>query len=467
MTPDDTLLGGQDVSSPMLNISQFMPDPEQSAKLLDLFFEKIEQFVGILHEPTFRRDSQLWTMGGVSHITEFGALLSAVYALTVHILPPETISAIFPSSTRTTVGDRFCAAARAGLAIANIMKSRSLLTFQALLYWTTCLYERGEPENADGAVGIANQLARRLGLHRDPSSLNLPPFQAELRCRAWNHLVYLNTRPYAFEGMDVWPVLEHSSNFFPASVHDADWQNWLQARLQPVPATSNRRPKFPILRRQFASLTCFLLQLTPQLSVAEADEILASVQAQLLESYYETFDRSQVLQKFEALCVRLWVERLILSLDVAHQKAGRKHGDVFKSELYDRALSLLALVSRAETAAAAFGWAWLFRTDPEFVAISVILCQIINRMEKLSREQVDQGWRSVEEFSQRHDNDDFSLRGTWTWRIIDHYKQQAGRRIQSADLLASSTAAVASAGMADQWMSDAFDLDVVETTNHR
>lgn len=464
--PDDTILGGHDVSSPMLNVSQFAPDPEQSVKLLDLFFERIEPFIGILHEPTFRRDSQLWNLGGVPHITEFGALLSAVYALTVHILPPETVSSIFPSSAKSTVGDRFCAAARAGLALASIMKTRSLLTFQALLYWATCLYERGEAESADGAVGIANQLARRLGLHKDPSTLNVPPFQAELRCRAWNHLVYLNTRPHVFEGMDVWPVLEHSSNFFPASIHDADWQNWLQARLQPVPEASNRRPKFPILRRQFASLTCFLLQLTPQLCIADADDILASVQAQLLDTYYETFDRSQVLQKFEALCVRLWVERLILSLDVAHLKAGRKHGDAFKNELYDKALSLLALVSRAETAAAAFGWAWLFRTDPEFLAISVVLCQVINRVEKLSREQVAQGWRSIEEFSQRHDNDDFSLRRTGAWRIIDHYKQQAGRRIQSAELLASSTAAMASAGMNDQWMSNAFDLDVAETMNH-
>lgn len=464
--PDDTLLGSHDVSSPSLNASQFMPNPEQSAKLLDLFFERIEPFIGILHEPTFRRDSQLWNLGGVPHITEFGALLSAVYALTVHILPAETISSVFPGSAKETVADRFCAAARAVLALANVMKTRSLLTFQALLYWTTCLYERGEPESADGAVGIANQLARRLGIHKDPSTLNVPPFQAELRCRAWNHLVYLNTRPNVFEGMDVWPVLEHSSSFFPASIHDTDWQNWLQARLQPVPETSNRRPKFPILRRQFASLTCFLLQVTPQLPIAEADEILNSVQAQLIDTYYGTFDRSQVLQKFEALCVRLWFERLILSLDVAHLKAGRKQGDAFKNELYDKALSLLALVARAEAAAAAFGWAWLFRTDPEFVAVSLILCHVINRMEKLSQEQVHQGWGSVEEFFQRHDNDDFSLRGTSAWKIIDHYKQQAGRRIQSADLLAFSTAAVASAGMDDQWMSNAFNLDVSETTNH-
>lgn len=416
---DDILLGGEQPALEVQDIWQLVSDAERNAMLLDLLFGKIEPFIGILHEPTFRRESLSFIIRQSNRSAEFGALLAAVYALTVQILPGDTISSIFTGSTKVAVVAKFASAARAGLAAAEVLKSRNLATLQALLYWITFLYESSEPESASSVLGVANQIARRLGLHRNPACLGVTAFSAELRSRAWNHLQYLNTRPHVFEGMDVSAILEQSGSFYPANIHDDDWQHWLNTQPLTAAKTSNRRPKFPILRRQFATLTCFLLQRTSELTVAESDEIIALIQAQLQPSYFEFIDRSQVLQKFEALCVRLWLERLALSLDVAHLNAGRQGGNEFKSKMHQKAWSLLQLVSRADVAGEAFGWSWVFRADPEFMAASVAFHHIINSPETLTRENIDDGGKNIEEFSRRHHNEDFSLRGTIAWAIID------------------------------------------------
>ncbi|ETN45625.1 uncharacterized protein HMPREF1541_09457 [Cyphellophora europaea CBS 101466] len=464
MQTNDVLLGVGDIPISPADVSSYelMPTQEQRTLLLDYFFDKIEPFVGILHEPTFRSNCRLFWLGTMPQTSEFGALLSTVYALTVQILPSDAVTAIFSVPKKETV-ERFCTAARFGLAVAHVMTTRSLLVFQAFLYWTTFLYERGDVETANGTIGIANQIARRLGLHKDPCKLDISPFISELRARAWNHLLYLNTRAHDFEGLDVSPLLEVSGTFYPVAVHDDEWQDWLHAPLQMYPAISNRRTKFPVLRRQFATLTCFLLQSTTQLDVLRSDEILAAMEEQLQSDYFDRFDHSQVIQRFEALYVRLMVQRTALSVDVTHLKTGRKSGVAFKNVLYQRAVALLALISRAEAAADSFGWGWIFRTNPEFLAVSIVLCHIINRMEHFSREQIDEGWLHIEKFCQRHDSDEFSIRQTSAWRIIQHYRQQARQRIQSDDMAAASNSLSMAWDLTDTtndpWMSNAFGMD--------
>ena len=94
------------------------------------------------------------------------------------------------------------------------------------------------------------------------------------------------------------------------------------------------------------------------------------------------------------------------------------------SRIFTKAVTLLTTVARAEAAAEPLGWSWLFRTDPEFVALAVLLNTLAHNS-NLPSEQTNEAWSLVAQFNHRHDNDDFSLKGTAVWRIIDLWRERA------------------------------------------
>lgn len=155
--------------------------------------------------------------------------------------------------------------------------------------------------------------------------------EAELRSRTWNYLQYLNTKLYLFEGVHI-PQESSFDVSYPLSIPDSEWDDWRQVPRPPPPAATNQRPKFPILRRQFATLSQYLLRRAPDLSIDNATTLLAALNDQLQRTYYEAFDQAQTIQRFEALCVRIWQERLALSLDATHITYGRRSGDEAEKE---------------------------------------------------------------------------------------------------------------------------------------
>ena len=132
--------------------------------------------------------------------------------------------------------------------------------------------------------------------------------------------------------MDMSPILEASGMCLPINAADSDWEDWLHAQYRPPPVAKKRRANFAVLRRQFATLTCALLQLTCHLTVEFTDEILSLVHMHLQEDYFDFIDQDKVIVKFEALCVRLWLERLSLCMDITHMKTGRLEGADFKNK---------------------------------------------------------------------------------------------------------------------------------------
>src|ERR1700753_3252514 len=71
-------------------------------------------------------------------------------------------------------------------------------------------------------AGIAVRLARRMGLHRDGTSLGLSPFETELRRRLWWLIVQIDCRISEFSGTKPSMDLFISDTKIPLNIEDED-----------------------------------------------------------------------------------------------------------------------------------------------------------------------------------------------------------------------------------------------------
>ena len=111
----------------------------QSDLLLKIFFDSVERFIGVLHEPTFRRELDQFRMGKLAFRREFETLLFSIYSMTIVSLRSDKVVRLFGES-RDTLLERYQFAAEKGLSGISLLRSRKILTFQALLYYLVSNY---------------------------------------------------------------------------------------------------------------------------------------------------------------------------------------------------------------------------------------------------------------------------------------------------------------------------------------
>ncbi|KAH8882404.1 hypothetical protein GQ53DRAFT_831536 [Thozetella sp. PMI_491] len=426
---------------PTLDLSLDTPHPsiQQADVLCNLFFARVEPFIRILHEPTFRKEYRSLQLGKCSTPDEFEALLSAIYLLTILVTDKSMVQDIFgqPKAEVLCRSRRF---AEASLSRIGFMRSRSMLSFQALLYHITFLYEAGDYETATSMVGLAQQISRRLGLHRDASA-SVDPFAFEIRKRAANHLAFLVYRGYENEGIDCIIPIASVMNLAPMNADDITWEEWLYTKFAPRPVGKQGYTDmtFAVVRPQLALLMTSMLTQIAHLTTEQSAALLGQARTELTLRYTQHFDLDQPMQKLVEGYIRLYLETIKLAVDIGHVKHGREGGTEFKNRQADlgiffRATHILAEVEAIEAEAGTFGWAWIFRACPHWHATAALLCHIAHRLDCFTPQDVDRAWRQVEIFFRRHDNAEFSVRASPAWQVMEHFRQMAKDRQAAACL---------------------------------
>ena len=189
-------------------------------------------------------------------------------------------------------------------------------------------------------LGTAHQIARRLGLHKDPSLLSkstISPFLAEMRKRAWSHLSYLSIKACEIDVIDPW--IDENVPIYPINANEEDWAAWLHTQLSPPPRDQSgfSDMTFVILRRQLATLMQMLLNEIPSLSVERAETILQKARDEVDEYLSPPSERQvgpQTMQMYKIVqsSTQLHLEKISLVIDISHVKYGRKQGDEIKNQ---------------------------------------------------------------------------------------------------------------------------------------
>jgi hypothetical protein len=209
-TPESTGLV-LNAHSQIEDLASLHPSIQMLPKLWDIYVDRADPLMKLLHLPTF------WSSltNALQHPQQISkslqALLFAFYLATISSLEEDECQSLLggPKSITFT---RYKRAARQALINAGFLHTSSPMTLQAyaifivshkhrffvyvvlIKYMQMAVRSSHRSETLFVLSGVALRLARKMGLHRDGTSLGLSPFETEMRRRLWWHIFYVDFR---------------------------------------------------------------------------------------------------------------------------------------------------------------------------------------------------------------------------------------------------------------------------------
>ncbi|KAK5636833.1 hypothetical protein RRF57_012546 [Xylaria bambusicola] len=213
------LLGYRSLSH---SLRDFHPPTELAMKLFQLFSDNVLPLVRIFHTTSLIR--LFWSTAATTDSLdkETEALLFALYySAVISVDPVQCINIV--GQPRTAVVERFRFATEQALARANLLNTHSTLLLQAAILYISVLRSDDGTRTVWSLIALATHLAKSMGLHRDGTAFNLPPFETEMRRRIWQQVCLLDHRSTEYHGYE--PLVLNRTAFDtrrPLNVNDAD-----------------------------------------------------------------------------------------------------------------------------------------------------------------------------------------------------------------------------------------------------
>ena len=229
------------------------PPTERIHELWQIFIDNVDPLTKIVHVPTLRPAIVKATTDIGSIPRSFEALMFAIYSVAVLSLKDDECKRRL-GEPRKTLLSRYTSATKAALSRAKFMGTISIVVLQALLLHIFSVRDIYEPRTVWTLTGVAIRLAEGMGLHRDGTSLGIPPFEAEIRRRIWWQLKMHDFRTAELSGLAKFRGLETDLNTckLPANVND----DVLYPGMSP-PTSESTKPTdmiFCVMRLELASL---------------------------------------------------------------------------------------------------------------------------------------------------------------------------------------------------------------------
>ncbi|KIJ56788.1 hypothetical protein M422DRAFT_150057 [Sphaerobolus stellatus SS14] len=242
-------------SDMFLKVVKQLPDRNTSRTLVDFYFTSVNYARCPLYEPLFRSQYESVMMNGHNlqpADIRFLPLLFVVLALAMRLCP-EPVGGSRRVRKLSSLRYALYWSSRRALLMASAIQTNSLENVLARLLGARFnIFDRQITESWS-EIGAAIRTAQALGLHRDPSNLDLGVFQTEYRRRIWSY-VYHADRAYAFiTGRPPAISDEFTSTRAPLNIDDSVFQSpsgppTAKPLSDPTPIT------FVVLRHGFASI---------------------------------------------------------------------------------------------------------------------------------------------------------------------------------------------------------------------
>ncbi|PHH62631.1 hypothetical protein CDD81_6865 [Ophiocordyceps australis] len=221
LTPDnnsDFVLSG-DLTT--VNPHDLQPDPMHSFKLWNIFLTRVNPLSKVIHMPTVER----YLVEGATNISSISlsaqALLFSIYHIAVFSLTDTECIQMFGMSRETAL-QRYVAGTKAALIRCNFLKNYNMCIMQALVLYLYSLQGRSDRHSAWIISGTAIRIAQKMGYHRDGETLNMTPFETEMRRRIWWQLVIQDSKYAMLSGLSQSILPLASDTKLPSNVNDSD-----------------------------------------------------------------------------------------------------------------------------------------------------------------------------------------------------------------------------------------------------
>lgn len=194
VTPDDSMasdpLSGAFLGLPR-NLLEFHPSQVHSKLLWEAYVKNVEPIVRVLHVPTVgamleTASAHPYYMSKADECTLF-----AIYHFAIVSLSEEYCQQTF-GQPRDGLRIRYHNALRQALINASFLRTTQIPVLQAFVLYLLSSKHQRDPQTYWMMTGAAVRIAQRMGLHKDPESHGLPPFDVEVRRRLFCQILPLD-----------------------------------------------------------------------------------------------------------------------------------------------------------------------------------------------------------------------------------------------------------------------------------
>lgn len=285
--------------------------------------------------------------------------------------------------------------------------------------------------------GIAIRLGRKMGLHRDGSSLGLSPFETEMRRRLWWHLVHVDFRTADVLGTRPSMDLATGDTKMPMNIEDDDFGPDMvdppaeRNGITSVAITLIKCEVFEALRR-FSTTSPgdvrWEILYSAAVTVAKKDSIISRIEDHLENKYLRYCDPSNPLHTFVSIMIRSSICKLKLFAHNPRQFASSQ-AKISQSErdiVFTNSTKLLEYVTLIKGGRNGLEkYKWLIGTSHLWNTVLYVLIEIRHRK---TGPEVDKTWKLIgvvfslyPEVFEECTEAVFKTLGKWTLEVWDNY----------------------------------------------
>ncbi|KAF2186646.1 hypothetical protein K469DRAFT_706628 [Zopfia rhizophila CBS 207.26] len=389
-------------SSANVDMLSLHPQAARAREYWEIFKESVDPLVKVLHVPTIEPT----LLDAATHPEKvpkgLECLMFAIYYGAVTSIMSQDCQERW-GEERATLLEKYRFGLEQALARANFLYCDETVILQAFVIFLILLRRNDDARKIWTLTGLVVRIAQTLGIHRDGSHFNLPPFEIEMRRRLWWQVCILDARASEDHGCDPTIVEAQFDTKMPLNVNDTDLDpDMLDFPEERVGFTDMT---FCIIRFEVANIFRRILYIPPgpnrcneffvNLTIPEKEKWISECHQRLEDKYLKHCDMSVPLYWVTATISRLVMSKMWLIVYHPHQRrdGGASLPQETKDKLFITSLENLEYSILLETEARTMKWGWLFRTYVQWHAIAFLLSELCVRTKG---EAVDRAWRALE-----------------------------------------------------------------------
>ncbi|KAF6793785.1 transcriptional regulatory protein C139.03-like protein 10 [Colletotrichum musicola] len=404
-----------------VDLRKLHPLPSQIPFMWQIYQENVEPLLKILHIPTMEKLIRDMRRNFDSLSPGNEALLFSIYYAAITSMEDEEVEKNFGSKKEEMLSQyRF--ALEQALAKANFLNTSEMVVLQAFVMFLTLVRRQDETRFCWTLTGLAIRIAQGLGIHRDGTNFNLPPFETEMRRRLWWAICTLDLRSAEELGSDLTIIDRSFDTELPSNVNDSDIEPGMVE--PPTPRQGRTDCAVALVRYEICALSRRLHTVGSAMagvcprdassSVAERERMLIEVYDRVEEKFLKhCFTDDDPLFWMAAMIARVIMAKM--ALVIYQQMLFPGNGHELSGEIRDRLfLSAIEVVEYnyiLNTDPRCKQWRWLFQTYRQWHAIAYILMEAGRRPWSATSER---GWEAVNN-TMRFDRDPSEIA-----RMADH-----------------------------------------------
>lgn len=408
------------------------PPPDHVPKYWKIYKENVDPLAKILHVPSME-PTVLEAKDRLDKIHRgLEALLFAIYYGAVTSMWPDETRQIFGEDKNDLLA-RYRFGVEQSLARADFLQTDEYIVLQAFVIFLICLRRNDDARVIWTLTGLIVRMAQTLGIHRDGSHFNLPPFDIEMRRRLWWQICILDSRASEDHGCDPTIIDQVFDTQMPLNVNDTDLSPDMKEL--PEPKIGCTEMTFGLIRFEITNVLRRIQYIPPgpkrctkffsEASVDKKELWIRECHHRIEEKYLQNCDMSVPLywvnhtRKHVCLATALTdsqviatVSRLIMSkmwLIIYHPyqrlDGGTSLPQETRDKLFETSLENIEYSLLLETEEKTKRWGWLFRTYVQWHAIAFLLSELRVRTKG---DQVERAWHAIEFVTHRKWADDLA-----------------------------------------------------------